>query len=57
MEMELDDKGLADTVTQKPIAGYLYFPAGAKGKKPSSAELTYEIDSTSVRMTLPIDRN
>jgi hypothetical protein len=57
MEMELDDKGLTDTVTQKPIAGYLYFPAGAKGKKPSSAELTYEIDSTSVRMTLPIDRN
>lgn len=57
MELELDEKGLADAVVQKPVAGYLYFPAGAsKGKRLTSCELLYESDAASLQLTLPVDR-
>jgi hypothetical protein len=56
MHMELEEKGLPDTVVQKPVAGYLYFPAGSKNRKLTSVELIYDSDAASVKMTLPADR-
>jgi hypothetical protein len=56
MQMELEEKGLPDTVVQKPVAGYLYFPAGSKNKKLTSLELIYDSEAASVKMTLPADR-
>jgi hypothetical protein len=56
MQMELDEQGLPDTVVQKPVAGYLYFPAGSKTKKLTSVELVYDSDAATVKLTLPADR-
>ena len=56
MELELDEKGLTDGMVQKPVAGYLFFPAGSKGKKLTSCELHYESDAASLQLTLPLDR-
>ena len=56
MELELDEKGLADAVVQKPVAGYLYFPTGSKDKKLTSGELLYESDAASLQLTLPLER-
>jgi hypothetical protein len=55
MQLELDEKGLPDSVVQKPVAGYLYFPAGTRGKKTATGELTYESDAATVLMTIPIE--
>lgn len=41
MEMELDERGLRDVVTSKPIAGYLFFPA-AERKNTGDYEFTFE---------------
>jgi len=43
-------------VIQKPVAGYLYFPAGPKNKKLTTVELLYDSDAASVKMTLPAER-
>jgi hypothetical protein len=56
MQLELEEKELPDVVVQKPVAGYLYFPAGAKGKKLTTIELIYDSEAASVRLTLPADR-
>jgi hypothetical protein len=56
MQMELEDSGLPETIVQKPVAGYLYFPAGSKNKKLTSVELIYDSDAASVKMTLPADK-
>jgi hypothetical protein len=56
MQMELEEKGLPDAVVQKPVAGYLYFPAGSKNNKLKTVELIYDSDAASVKMTLPADR-
>ena len=56
MELELDEKGLADGSVQKPVAGYLYFPASSKGKKLTSCELLYESDAAKLQLTLPVER-
>ena len=56
MQMELEDTGLPETVVQKPVAGYLYFPAGSKNRKLTSVELIYDSDAASVKMTLPADK-
>lgn len=53
MQLELEERGLPDVVITKPVAGYLFFPAGAKGKKQQSYELQYGTDAATVRMTLP----
>jgi hypothetical protein len=55
MEQELDDQTLPDAIIQKPVAGYLFFPAGAN-KKLTSAQLLYESDAAKVQLTLPVDR-
>jgi hypothetical protein len=56
MQLELDENGLPDGAVQKPVAGYLYFPAGSRSKKLTSGELNFESDATKLQMTLPIDR-
>lgn len=38
MQMELEDKGLTEGTTSKPVAGYLYFPA------PSKKTVTYDLE-------------
>ena len=53
MQMELEERDLPDTVIQKPVAGYLYFPTGSKNKKLANVELIYESDAASIKMTVP----
>ena len=50
MEMELEDKGLPEAVTTKPVGGYLYFPIGKT--RASSYQLEYTVDGADVKMTL-----
>lgn len=47
MEQELDDKGLQDGPTEKPVAGFLYFPVGKK--KAVSYELEFQSGDNDVR--------
>jgi hypothetical protein len=56
MQMELEERGLPDTIVQKPVAGYLFFPAGSKNRKLTSVELIYDSDAANIKMTLPADR-
>jgi hypothetical protein len=56
MEMELEEKGLPDAAVQKPVAGYLYFPASSKSKKLTSVELIFEGDAVKLQMKLPITK-
>jgi hypothetical protein len=56
MEVELDEKGLTDEVIQKPVAGYLYFPATSRNKKLTSCELLYESDAASLQLKLPVSK-
>jgi hypothetical protein len=56
MELELEEKGLPEAVVQKPVAGYLYFPAGSRDRKLASAELIYEGSAANLRFTLPVQK-
>jgi hypothetical protein len=48
MERELEDKGLQDGPTAKPVAGVLYFPVGKK--RAASYELEYQSGDNDIRM-------
>jgi hypothetical protein len=56
MQMELEERDLPDTIVQKPVAGYLYFPAGSKNRKLTTVELLYDSDAASLKMSLPAER-
>jgi hypothetical protein len=51
MQLELDEQALPEGATTKPVAGYLYFPAGKK--KYDKFELRYEADAANIRLPLP----
>ena len=53
MEQELDEHGLPDLVAAKPVGGYLFFPAGAKGKKAAAYEIVYDGEAGKMSMSLP----
>jgi hypothetical protein len=50
MEQELEDKGLADAIVSKPVAGYLYFPVGKR--RPGSYVLEYQGADGDLKLTL-----
>ena len=52
METELDDRGLRDGSTDRPVAGYLYFPVGET--KSTTMELVYQHDKGEVRLPLTL---
>jgi hypothetical protein len=52
MEAELDDQGLQDATINKPVAGYLYFPAAKR--KDLNAVLEYNSDDIQVRVPLKL---
>jgi hypothetical protein len=54
METELEDRGLEDGSTDKPIAGYLYFPVGET--KATTMELVYQHDKGELRLPLTLPR-
>jgi hypothetical protein len=54
METELDDRDLPDGVTDRPVAGYLYFPVGQT--KSRSAELVYQHDSGDVKIPIELPK-
>lgn len=54
METELEDRGLADRIGDKPVAGYLYFPVGET--KAKSAELVYQHTAGDIKITLDLPR-
>ena len=54
IETELEDRGLEDGSTDKPIAGYLYFPVGET--KATTMELVYQHDKGELRLPLTLPR-
>jgi hypothetical protein len=54
MQTELEERALQDTSTDKPVAGYLYFPVG--DTKAKSVELLYQHDGGEVRIPLELPK-
>jgi hypothetical protein len=52
METELEERALQEVATDKPVAGYLYFPVGET--KSRSVELVYQHDSGEVKIPLEL---
>jgi hypothetical protein len=51
MELELDEQGLQDGPTSKPVAGYLYFPAAGK-RRAGPYTLEYQLNDTDIKLPL-----
>jgi len=55
MEQELEERGLPEGVTGKPVAGYLFFPLA--GDRAKSYELSFEPEGGArLRLTLPMPK-
>lgn len=54
METELDDRGFQDGPTDKPVAGYLYFPVGET--KSSTMELVYQHQDGDAKVVLAVPK-
>ncbi|HYP13036.1 MAG TPA: hypothetical protein VEQ63_03860 [Bryobacteraceae bacterium] len=52
MESELEERELPDVVATKPVAGYLYFPAGER-RRSSAYELKLENAGSTIVVSLP----
>jgi hypothetical protein len=56
MEQEIEDRVLPETASSKPVAGYLFFPAGNNRRRASSYVLEYTGPSGDVRLTVPMPK-
>jgi hypothetical protein len=54
MQSELEERALQETTTDKPIAGYLYFPVGDTKEK--NVELVYQYDGGEVKIPLELPK-
>ena len=54
METEMDDRALRDGVTDKAVAGYLYFPVG--DTKATTIELVYQHDRGELKLPLSLPK-
>jgi hypothetical protein len=52
MQSELEERALHDTTTDKPVAGYLYFPVGES--KARNVELVYQYDGAELKIPLEL---
>jgi hypothetical protein len=53
VDIKIQDRALQQGTTNKPVAGYIYFPVSAKQRKNAHFVLHYLKDDVSIEIPLP----